>query len=160
MVCPEFAERLSAYLDGELGEDEREAMAAHLTACAACRVALAALARLGDLLRATPAPPLGEDLVPGLLAQVTAPEARLRLRWFGHGRRTAIAAAGLVLVLAGASALLLWRAGPPEPGPVMAGRPPAAAEPYLREHAVYAAGQPLADRSSLLLTSFGRGTER
>ena len=143
-----------------MAEDEREAIAAHLEACAACRAELAALKRLGGLMRAASAERLDEDLSVTIIAQVTSLASALRLRWSWPPRLAAVAAATLVLVLVGASALLLWRAGPPEPGPVMAGRPPAAAEPYLREHAVYAAGQPLADRSSLLLTSFGRGAER
>lgn len=160
MPCPEFAERLSAYLDGEVGEAERGAITSHLKACVACRAELAAFSRLGDLLRAAPAETLGEDLSATVLAQVAPVESSVGLRWLWAHRRSAVAAAGIGLVLAGTFGLLLWRTGPSERVPAMAGRPPATAVPYLREHALYSAGQPLADRSSLILTSFGRGEGR
>ncbi len=35
--CLEAGHQLSAYIDGELAPDEREALAAHLAACPACR---------------------------------------------------------------------------------------------------------------------------
>jgi anti-sigma factor RsiW len=160
MACSEFAECLSAYLDRQLAHDEQEATAAHLAACAACRGELAALTQLGDLLRGLPPERLGEDLSAAILAQVEPSPGPFRARWLASRPRVAVAAAGLGLVLVGASALLLWRAGLPRRAPAVLGPPPAAAEPYVREHAVYAAGQPLADRSSLLLATFGRGEGR
>ncbi len=43
-------ERLSAYLDGELSEDERREVAAHLEGCEECRRELAVLTRLDAVL--------------------------------------------------------------------------------------------------------------
>ncbi|HZC05544.1 MAG TPA: zf-HC2 domain-containing protein [Ktedonobacterales bacterium] len=49
-------ERLSAYLDGELGAEERVALDAHLSGCERCQDELAALRQTRSLLRALPTP--------------------------------------------------------------------------------------------------------
>jgi anti-sigma factor RsiW len=49
-------ERLSAWLDGELTQEERREMAAHLEVCAACRRELALLERLDAALGRLEAP--------------------------------------------------------------------------------------------------------
>jgi len=48
--CADFAEARSAYVDGYLGEAERQGLLAHLSDCAACREEVAALQRLRSLL--------------------------------------------------------------------------------------------------------------
>jgi hypothetical protein len=59
-------ERLSEYLDGELGPAERAACEAHLAGCASCRALLDDLARLQRAARALPARPPERDLWPGI----------------------------------------------------------------------------------------------
>jgi len=51
--CRDFAESRSAYVDGYLGENERQALLAHLSDCPACREEVAALQRLRSLLTDT-----------------------------------------------------------------------------------------------------------
>jgi hypothetical protein len=51
--CRDFAEARSAYVDGYLGEDERQALLAHLSDCSDCRAEVAALQRLRSLLTDT-----------------------------------------------------------------------------------------------------------
>lgn len=59
-TCQDFAEARSAYVDGHLGEDERQELLRHLSDCSACRCEVAALQRLRSLLtdngRGTPGP--------------------------------------------------------------------------------------------------------
>ncbi len=52
MSCDETRERLSAFLDGEVGETERAVIAVHLETCADCRAAGERLRRTSDALRA------------------------------------------------------------------------------------------------------------
>lgn len=49
-------ERLSAYVDGELGAEERVALEAHLSGCERCLDELAALRQIRSLLKALPTP--------------------------------------------------------------------------------------------------------
>jgi anti-sigma factor RsiW len=50
MDCFEIQERLSGFLDGELGEDLRLQIARHLAGCPACQAELVALERLDGAL--------------------------------------------------------------------------------------------------------------
>ncbi len=63
--CYYVRERLSAWLDGELVEAERTAVAAHLEACAGCRLELAQLSALDAALESlsAPVPPLVAERV-------------------------------------------------------------------------------------------------
>lgn len=63
-TCRDFAEARSAYVDGYLGEAERQALLAHLSDCATCRDEVAALQRLRSLLTDTGR----QTAVPGELA--------------------------------------------------------------------------------------------
>ncbi|MBO0813268.1 MAG: zf-HC2 domain-containing protein [Microlunatus sp.] len=51
--CQDFAEARSAYVDGYLGEAERQALLRHLSDCSSCRDEIAALQRLRSLLTDT-----------------------------------------------------------------------------------------------------------
>ncbi len=48
MECPEVQNRLSAYFDGELEEDQRLVIAAHLERCSACAEELQVFGRLSE----------------------------------------------------------------------------------------------------------------
>ena len=60
MICEEIREELVAYHDGELAEQDRKHVAAHLSACVACTQEVASLARVGKMFggleRVTPSP--------------------------------------------------------------------------------------------------------
>jgi anti-sigma factor RsiW len=79
MTCNEINERLSAFLDGRLPAPEREQVAAHLEACAACRDELAALRFSADLVASLPAPRLPDDLAPCVVARAST--SPWRERW-------------------------------------------------------------------------------
>ena len=57
-ICP-YRARLEAFRDDEVSPEERRAIAAHLSACAACRQHLQELQGLATVLRAYQAPPAG-----------------------------------------------------------------------------------------------------
>ena len=87
--CEYVCERLSAWLDGELTEAERAAVAAHLEACAGCRRELAQLSALDAALESLSAP------VPPLVAERVL--ARLRPPRRRRGWRSLALAASLIL---------------------------------------------------------------
>ncbi|MFA0749750.1 MAG: hypothetical protein SLRJCFUN_000153 [Candidatus Fervidibacter sp.] len=57
MACPEWSEKLSAYLDGALEAEPAAALEKHLETCADCRQTLHDWRRLRERLRALPVPP-------------------------------------------------------------------------------------------------------
>jgi anti-sigma factor RsiW len=79
MMHDPWTDRLSEYLDGELGSEEQAAIERHLTACPTCRAVLADLrqvvARAGTLADSTIPP---ADLWPGISAQIAASAERAR----------------------------------------------------------------------------------
>jgi len=113
MTCETIRERLNEYLDGDVGEAERQTIAAHLDSCAACSEEVQALRDL--LARAAGLPRdvvPGRDLWPAIAAELRRePVVRLRPR-----RRLAplgglAAAAALVAVVSGLG--LFTKGGPP-----------------------------------------------
>jgi hypothetical protein len=60
MICEEIREELVAYQDGELAEQDRKHVTAHLSTCPACTQEAASLARIGQMFssleRVTPSP--------------------------------------------------------------------------------------------------------
>jgi anti-sigma factor (TIGR02949 family) len=92
--CEEVREQLSAWLDGELAEEERARVAAHVDSCAACRREadqfVALNAALGHL--AAPMPP---GLAARVLARVQPPRRR---RWW---QDLALAASLVIGLIAG-----------------------------------------------------------
>lgn len=72
-MCDEIARQLGAYVDGELREDARAQVEAHLGACAPCRGAAEALREMGAALRES----AGEALT---LAEAAAFEPAVRAR--------------------------------------------------------------------------------
>ena len=64
MTCREVAERTSAYLDGQGGEERNARIALHLAACAGCAAyvkQIASVRNLIALLPESPAPPVDPD---------------------------------------------------------------------------------------------------
>lgn len=97
MDCVECREALSARLDGELGEVERDAVEAHLQACAGCAAhaeELAGLTRWVRLQPAEPVPDLGPQILARLRPRRPRPEAQ------GWLRLALLAVAGVELALA------------------------------------------------------------
>jgi Putative zinc-finger len=106
--CREWRERIGALVLGQLPEDERFAIEAHLDGCPACRAEAEALAPVAallgrvdpDQLAPAPAPPprLGERIV-RLIAAERHAERRRRVR-LRLGAAGAAAAAVVVVVIA------------------------------------------------------------
>ena len=140
------SQRLSAYLDGELGPAERRAVDAHLRTCPVCRRNLADLERVKTLLRALPEvePPSG--LFAGVRAELERPAALLGPLgdWLRAAfRRPAVAAVAVLLAV-------LLIALPMAKGRI--DRLQAAnvgVDVYVREHALLSATDPFADRAYL-----------
>jgi anti-sigma factor RsiW len=118
----QWTARLSEYLDGELGDAEREALERHLAGCAECAATLDDLRAV--VVRATDHAPAG-DLWPGVAARIAPAPARPvpvdlaeRRRW--RDRRISfslpqLAAAGVALVLATGGVARLIRGGDTAP---------------------------------------------
>jgi anti-sigma factor RsiW len=118
--CRELEELLSMRATGaELSAGEAARLDAHLAACPACRASLDASREVLDLVR-LPAPQPAEALALADLPSRTLAELRRRDRRRGLWRRTAAAAAGLLLAAGFALALLspaVFRGhGPEVPG--------------------------------------------
>jgi hypothetical protein len=104
-------ERLSAYLDGALGAEERRELERHLPRCAECQTALAELRRVRALLHALPAPRLPRSFMLPEAGDVGSPRhdpvvrqpsaARARPAWYGASQWAGGLAAcvGLFLLL-------------------------------------------------------------
>lgn len=60
--CRETLERISAYLDGELGEGECHAIEAHCRTCPTCAAFVESLRRTSDLCREAGGRPLPEPV--------------------------------------------------------------------------------------------------
>lgn len=73
LYCAEVLERLSAYLDGELAEDEVERIRAHVAGCVTCERFGGHFARAVRELREVAAPPLAEDVDARLAAALGLP---------------------------------------------------------------------------------------
>jgi len=111
-----WTDRLSEYLDGELGPEERDALEAHLDGCSTCAATLAELRAVSDAARTLPAHELRADVHADLWAGIAPRLAPRRvplgerLRAFFQPRdgrftltipQLAAAAVALVIVSAG-----------------------------------------------------------
>jgi anti-sigma factor RsiW len=83
MTC-EWTDRLSEYIDGELGADEQRAVEAHVEGCAACARTVDELRAVAARARVLPARPPASDLWGGIEAR--AGIARLKPRATGEPR--------------------------------------------------------------------------
>ncbi|MFN3762177.1 MAG: anti-sigma factor family protein [Anaerolineae bacterium] len=104
MECEAALERMMKALDGELPDEEWQALEAHLVACDRCRVRWERLQAAEDVLRHAPilSPPPG--FVGRVMAQVDRRRARRRAVFGGLAL-----AAGTVLVLFIGFLPILWR---------------------------------------------------
>ncbi|HLA77247.1 MAG TPA: zf-HC2 domain-containing protein [Vicinamibacteria bacterium] len=96
MNCPDVEERLSAYVDGDLGEAEFQDLELHLATCVACQSEereLRALLIEAPGLAQEVSPP--RDLWPGIAARI---RTQRRPRVFTLGSTLAALAAGLALL--------------------------------------------------------------
>jgi hypothetical protein len=112
-----WSDRLSAYLDGELKNAERQRLEAHVASCAACTVALAELREVMARARTLVDTPPATDLWPVIEAQLTPRNAEAKQRgtvvagpgWWGRrfelGLPQLAAAAAVLVVL---SAGVMW----------------------------------------------------
>ena len=100
--CERYQEMISAMVDGELSEEQRQELEAHLAVCPDCQALLRAFTALSDELRMPASVP--EDLCASVMARAAAPRP-VHFAW----RRWGALAACLVLV--GAAALRLTPVG-------------------------------------------------
>ncbi|SDS19306.1 zf-HC2 domain-containing protein [Microlunatus soli] len=112
--CQAFAEARSAYVDGHLGEGERQALLRHLSDCSACRCEVAALQRLRSLLtdngRGRPEP-VPMELANRLAAIAAEPHP-------SHRNRTLTTSAAAVLLALALITGVGYLAAPAQPGGV------------------------------------------
>ncbi len=109
-----LGERLSAYLDGELGGEALAAADAHLALCAECRAALEDLRQLGRRAQSLDDRPPERDLWGGIaerLAGAAPAVIPLRRRRFAFSLPQLAAAGIAVVALSSGAALLVTRAG-------------------------------------------------
>lgn len=108
MPCDEMRDRLSPYLEGELGESERKALEAHLGECTDCAALLTVLREGVASLRAMPEADPPAHLarrIQEAVAQKAAERSRPRTAW-GWTWMPAFAAAASFLVMIGLIAYL------------------------------------------------------
>jgi len=78
MNCEEIRERLSAFLDGESGEELQIQITRHLASCPACQAELAALERLEAALENLEAPAAPRGLAGSVLRRLPRPASPWR----------------------------------------------------------------------------------
>jgi hypothetical protein len=130
MICEDMQEELVAYCDGELPEEDRAHIAAHLSTCSACSQEVAQFAHINTLFtqqveRVTPAPDFAATFWQRLEQEKrTAPVQESRFtRWWREWRES-LSGWQLAPALAGAASILVFFGyilsdrGPETSGPV------------------------------------------
>lgn len=100
MEHDEYTQQLSAFLDDELTEAEHEAVLAHLDACEACRIRLAELSAIHDVLAEPEPADVPEGFAAGVLARLREEELPRRKKRYVRHTLTALAACAAVALLA------------------------------------------------------------
>ncbi|RIK46333.1 MAG: hypothetical protein DCC58_03490 [Chloroflexi bacterium] len=75
-ACAECRELISAFIDGELAQDERARMMAHLSECVDCRETLEVYRLIGARMRALPAVPPPDHLIDSIFAETIDAQPR------------------------------------------------------------------------------------
>ena len=101
--CKEYAQTISEYLDGALGENERAQLLEHLENCEGCRAYLAELAAMHDALAETGEVELPAGFHESVMAKV---HAKARAKKLSVWKRYAAVAACAAIVFAGALRLM------------------------------------------------------
>ncbi|MBQ1242313.1 MAG: zf-HC2 domain-containing protein [Oscillospiraceae bacterium] len=101
--CKEYAQTISEYLDGALGENERAQLLEHLESCEGCRAYLAELAAMHDALAETGEVELPAGFHESVMAKV---HAKARAKKLSVWKRYAAVAACAAIVFAGALRLM------------------------------------------------------
>ncbi len=109
MTCTEMDARIDALLDGELPDDERAEVEAHLAGCAACAALHADLVALRNRARATPREIPPPPAVWEAVERLTARDSRLATRESRRSPRSPwyLAAAAVLLVALSSLATVL-----------------------------------------------------
>jgi anti-sigma factor RsiW len=107
----EWTEQLSAYLDGELSNDERDAVDAHLRECPACTAVLNDLKRVVAMAQASEARPPQADLWAGIAGRLEAGAADAGTRVVPFAARQPRRVAFTLAQLAAAAAVLMAVSG-------------------------------------------------
>ena len=95
-----WTDRLSDYLDDELADDERRAVAAHLAGCAGCSHTLAELQRVAATAAALPPERPQADLWSGIAARIGSTSLADRARFAARGPyRFSFSLAGLAAAI-------------------------------------------------------------
>jgi hypothetical protein len=110
MNCEEASPLLSAYYDGELPRDQREAIAEHVAHCFVCSEQLAALRRLTTLAQQSPAAEPPRDLTERVLRAVGG--ERMEIAGRQRTARRHLALAGGLAAVAVVLGLGVWQFWP------------------------------------------------
>jgi predicted anti-sigma-YlaC factor YlaD len=139
MTCSDFVEHFSAIYDGVASGEVVRAAELHLASCESCRRYRDVVERGAALLRALPAPEVGEDFVPGLQHRLRHVDDEAALRRHTNSGTTSLAVLGMaVLLIVLAWAPTLRRSAPVvELAPIVVSNPPAAAR--MRRPAAFSA---------------------
>ncbi len=115
----QWTDRLSEYLDGELGAAERAALEAHTASCADCRTTLAELRRVVVRAQGLDDRPPAADLWPEVAARIGLSSGARRAvsRRFSFTVPQLAAAAITLALCSGGAAWLLSRSPAPTPAP-------------------------------------------
>jgi hypothetical protein len=81
MGCDDYPAELSAWIDGELGSDDRARIAAHLQTCPACRERVRALQDTSSLVRGLHSPRAPASVTQAAMRQVSAMKQRAAVPW-------------------------------------------------------------------------------
>ncbi|MFW6457061.1 MAG: anti-sigma factor family protein, partial [Planctomycetota bacterium] len=99
MHCENSEQILSAYLDGELSEEERRQVESHIKQCDDCRHELESLRRTVEVLHELPTIPASPDFTSRVLAELNMNEVPSRITTLWR-RGMAVAAVFLVIITA------------------------------------------------------------
>lgn len=131
MTCSEFLEGYSEIRDGTASPEAVRAAEEHLASCATCRRYQHVVETGADLLRALPAPEVGEDFVPRLQHRLLHEDQEAFLRRHANSGATALAVVGMALLLTFVAWAPALRRGAPvvELEPIVVSDPPEPARP-------------------------------